>query len=94
METRKENDIKTLPVNQKPQKYSIGKSKGGYADEKFSESIIVHDLPDNPNPIFGKRHSLAPVKCFDIQILNDLGSSRFRAQAYIQLLEREKELKN
>lgn len=93
---RKDNDLAPSPAHQKPLKYAIGRSKGSEraaSDGKFSESIIVHELPDNPNPTFSRR-PLATVKAFDIQILNDLASSRFRAQAYIQILEREKELRS
>ena len=91
--TRKENEPKSSPSNQKLSKYAISHSKPSehaVSDSKFSESIIVHQEPYNPNPLFSKRSTLTTVKCFDIQVVNDLSSSRFRAQAYIQILEREK----
>jgi hypothetical protein len=71
----------------RPQKYSISKSKEINASEcKFSESIIMPDIPENAHPNSSKKASLSTAKCFDVQIVNDLSSSRYRAQAYIQLL--------
>jgi hypothetical protein len=86
---RKENELNSNSAKEKPLKYVISKSKGNdscQSESKFSESIIVHDLPENPNPRFAKKTTLCTVKCFDIQIVNDMSSSRYRAQAYIQIL--------